>query len=100
MNDHCVELNLEDICEAVELPQQTVIKLVQYGIVQPRGPEPAKWSFDLTMVSVAKRATRLRRDLKLNWAAVAVVVDLIEEREQLQVENELLSQQLQRFIDD
>jgi chaperone modulatory protein CbpM len=100
MNDNHVELTLDDMCDAVELPQQTFIKLVEHGILNPRGEQPAEWTFDLTMVSIARKATRLHRDLALNWAAVAIVVDLIEEREQLQAENEALNQQLQRFLQD
>jgi len=73
---------------------------VEYGIVEPCGEKPAEWSFDLTMVSVARRAVRLRRDLKLNWSAVAVVIKLLEQREQLQAENELLNQRLQRFLQE
>lgn len=100
MNDHNVELDLNDVCDAVELPRNTFIKMVEYGIVELRGETPTEWSFDLTMVSIARRAVRLRRDLKLNWSAVALVIELIEEREQLQAENELLNQRLQRFLQE
>lgn len=100
MNDYTVELDLNDVCDAVELPRNTFIKMVEYGIVEPRGETLTEWSFDLTMVSIARRAVRLRRDLKLNWSAVALVIELIEEREQLQAENELLNQRLQRFLQE
>ncbi len=100
MKDHTVELDLNDVCDAVELPRNSFIKMVEYGIVEPSGEKPAEWSFDLTMVSIARRAVRLRRDLKLNWSAVALVIELIEEREQLQAENELLNQRLQRFLQE
>ena len=100
MNDHYLELSLVDICEAVELPEQTFVELVEHGIIRPGGRQPSEWSFDLTMVSIAKRALRLHRDLDLDWAAVAVIVDLIEERDRLQAENEQLRQRLQRFLLD
>ena len=100
MNESFLELSLTDICEAVELPEQAFLKLVEHGIIIPSGEQPSDWSFDLTMVSIAKRATRLHRDLELDWAAVAVIVELIEERNQLQSENTLLKQQIQRFLLD
>ncbi len=100
MSDHTVELNLNDMCNAIELPKQTFFKLVEHGILEPKGKDPAEWSFDLTMVSIAKRANRLHQDLQLNWAAVAIVIELIEEREQLQTENEALNQRLKRFLQD
>lgn len=51
-------------------------------------------------MSIVRRATRLHRDLELDWAAVALVENLIEEREQLIMENEVLTQRLQRFLSD
>lgn len=100
MNDHAKEMTLMELCEAVDLPEQTFIQMVEHGIVEPSGDEPAQWSFDLTMVSIVRRATRLHRDLELDWAAVALVENLIEEREQLIMENEVLTQRLQRFLSD
>jgi chaperone modulatory protein CbpM len=99
MNNENVQLTLSEVCEAVDLPQQTFVKLVELGILEPEEKKPGEWSFDLTMVSIAMRATRLRRDLNLSWDAVAIVVELIEEREQLLAENERLHQRLQRFLE-
>lgn len=100
MNDHYIALSLDDICEAVELPEQTFVEIVEHGIISPSGELPAEWSFDLTMVSIAKRATRLHRDLELDWAAIAVILELIEERDFLKLENDALRQRLQRFLLD
>lgn len=100
MNDKQTELTLEDMCEAVELPAHTFVKLVEHGILNPQGEKAEEWTFDLTMMSIARQATRIRRDLKLSWGAVAIVVELIEEREQLKAENQILNQQLQRFLLD
>ena len=100
MNESYIEIDLTEICEIVEIPEQTLVELVEQGIVTPSGEQPADWTFDTTMVSVAKRAARLQRELELDWAAIAVVVELIEQRNQLQEENELLRQRLQRFLQD
>jgi chaperone modulatory protein CbpM len=100
MNDSFIELSMTDMCEAVKLPEQTFVELVEHGIIIPSGEHPSVWSFDLTMLSVAKRATRLHRDLELDWEAVALIVELIEERNQLQAENTALKQRLQRFVLD
>lgn len=100
MNDHYIALSLDDICEAVELPEKTFVEIVEHGIISPSGELPAEWSFDLTMVSIAKRATRLHRDLELDWAAIAVILELIEERDFLKLENDALRQRLQRFLLD
>lgn len=98
MNDSQFKLTLSELCLAVELPEQTFLELVRYDIVRPEGQQPAEWAFDATMVSIAKRAVRLHRDLELDWAAIAVIEELIEQREQLQSENASLRRQLQRFL--
>lgn len=100
MIEQYITLSLDDICQAVELPEQSFVELVEHGIITPVGELPSQWSFDLTMVSIAKRASRLHRDLELDWAAIAVIVELIEERDSLKFENDALKQRLQRFLLD
>ena len=100
MNNHYIPLSLDELCEAVELPEKTFVELVEHGIISPSGDSPSEWSFDLTMVSIAKRASRLHRDLELDWAAIAVIVELLDERDSLKSENSALKQRLQRFLLD
>jgi chaperone modulatory protein CbpM len=94
------EFGLVEICQALELSEQTCLELVEHGILSPAGGVPEEWTFDLHMVSIARRATRLHRDLDLEWSAVAILLDLLEQRERLQQENRLLQQRLRRFIQD
>ena len=100
MTDYNIHLSLQEVCIAVELPEPLVFEVVEQGIVHPLGNEPGDWSFDLHMVNVLRRATRLHRDLELDWATVALVVDLVDQREQLRHENRLLKRRLGRFIQD
>ena len=100
MNNHYIALSLVELCEAVELPEQTFVELVEHGIISPSGDSPSEWTFDLTMVGIAKRASRLHRDLELDWAAIAVIVELLDERDSLKSENSALKQRLQRFLLD
>ena len=93
-----VELSLTDICHEVQLSEQIFVELVEHGIVKPIGKKQADWCFNLTMVSTAKRALRLHTDLQLEWSAVALIVELIEERDRLQSENDQLQQRLHRFL--
>lgn len=100
MTDHYFKMSLSDICLAVQLPETVFVELVRHDIVHPAGEAPEEWVFDTTMVEIAKRAARLHRDFELDWPAVAVIEELIEQREQLQSENDLLRRQLQRFLDE
>jgi chaperone modulatory protein CbpM len=93
-------LYLHDACHALGIPADQIMEIVALGIVEPAGDSPDSWEFDLHMLSTARRAQRLQRDLHLDWEAVALVVDLLQEREQLQQENALLRRQLQRLLGD
>jgi len=100
MTEHYFKLSLSEICLAVHLPEQVLVELVAHEIVNPYGEEPAVWVFDTNMVTIAKRAARLQHDLELDWAAIAVIEKLIEQREELQLENQQLRQRLSRFLED
>mgnify|MGYP003700556703 CR=1 FL=1 len=91
-------LKLSEVCHELNLPREACEELVELGIVQPQGKRPEEWAFDITSVSVIRRASRLRRDLDLDWSAVALVVNLLEERDQLRAELETLQQRLDRFL--
>lgn len=97
MSDYIL-LRLTEVCSELNLPREACVELVEHGIVRPEGQRPEDWAFDVTMVSVIRRATRLRRDLDLDWSAVAMVVNLLEERDALRAELETLQQRLDRFL--
>ena len=97
MSDYIL-LRLSEVCQELNLPREACEELVEHGIVRPAGKRPEEWAFDITSVSVIRRASRLRRDLDLDWSAVALVVSLLEERDQLRAELETLQQRLDRFL--
>ncbi len=99
-NDYVMNLRLVDACHALELAAAQVLEIVEHGIIIPVGEMPDEWLFDLQMISTARRAMRLQRDLQLEWSAVALVLELIEERDRLRAENALLQRRLQRFLND
>lgn len=99
-SEYMASLTLVDACHAIGLESQYVSEIVEYGIITPDGESPDDWRFDLHMISTAKRALRLQRDLHLEWSAVALVLELLDEREQLRAENAMLLRRLERFLHD
>ncbi|MCB1670354.1 MAG: chaperone modulatory protein CbpM [Pseudomonadales bacterium] len=91
---------MTDVCHRLQVSESLCVELVEYGIVSPVGPRPAEWTFDLEMLSSMQRAMRLHRDLELDWSGVALVTELLDEREQLRRENRILRRRLSRFVDD
>jgi len=96
--DYTIELTLADVLQALQLTESSLFKMVEVGIVEPKGTAPKEWSFDINAVCVARQATRIHRDLRIEWSAVAVIIDLVTERDQLHTENQTLKQQLTRFL--
>jgi chaperone modulatory protein CbpM len=81
--DEDVEMTLAQLCQACELSEAQIIELVEQGIIDPLGPEPAEWRF----VSISLRRIRitrnLQRDLGVNAPGAALALELLEEIEEL-----------------
>lgn len=76
-------VSLPDLCRRCRLHAEYVIELVEEGVLDAEGPDPAQWRFDALALRRVQRARRLRRDLGLNTAGVALVLDLLDEVEAL-----------------
>ena len=77
------ECTLEQICMACKVDPGWITQLVEYGVLEPLEPTPSGWRFkSVSIVRVAK-ARRLERDLGLNPAGVALVLDLLDEIDRL-----------------
>ena len=78
-----IELSLADLCRACQLPAERVFELVQEGVIEPVGRDPARWRFQAISVRRVRCAQRLEQDLGVNVAGAALAIDLLEELQQL-----------------
>ena len=78
-----IEMSLSDLCEVCTVSSERVVQLVGEGLVEPLGREPAEWRFSGQSVRRVVVAERLSRDLRLNAAGAALVLDLLDEVTQL-----------------
>ena len=76
-------LSLGELCRACGVTAEEVLSLVDEGVVEPRGPEPLAWRFESISIRRVRSAPRLRRDLGVNLAGVALALELIEELDRL-----------------
>jgi len=100
MND--TELNylsFSEVCLQTDVAEETVFKIVEQGIIEPIGATPDEWLFSPMMLVVTKKAVRLHRDLKVDWAGIALAIELLDEVEQLREKNRYLQRRLSRFVD-
>ena len=99
MTSTIIQITISELCEREELSRPLVVQLVQYEIAQPlAGASIKDWVFDVTSAHWMQRAIRLQRDLDIDWIAVAMLIDLLQERERLSEENRCLRQRLGRFL--
>jgi chaperone modulatory protein CbpM len=75
--------DLGEFCAHLHVERHWVVELVEAGVLEPRGPAPDAWSFPASALARARASSRLMNDLDVNLSAVALILDLIEERRRL-----------------
>jgi len=81
--DEQAELTLGELCRACQLSAEGVFDLVEEGVIEPLGRDPARWRFRGVSVRRVRCAQRLERDLRINVAGAALALDLLDELERL-----------------
>lgn len=77
-----VDITVDQICALCRVEHTQVVHLVEEGVIDPLPPTPAlsaQWRFSGEALSRARRTLRLQRELELNPAAAALVLDLLDE---------------------
>lgn len=77
------DLTLADLCRACGASEPELTMWVLEGVLEPQAGSGAGWRFGGTSLRRARRATSLARDLDINAAGVALVLDLLDEVETL-----------------
>ena len=76
-------LTLGQLCRACGVHADWVISLVEEGIIEPQGDDMRLWRFSGASLVRARSALRIQRDLGVNLAGIALILDLVEELENL-----------------
>jgi chaperone modulatory protein CbpM len=81
--DDTASLSMAELLACARIEFESLLQLVDAGVLSPDGSSVEQWWFrrrDLRRIRVAQR---LIEDLEVNPAGVAVILDLIEERNAL-----------------
>jgi chaperone modulatory protein CbpM len=78
-----VQFTLVELSRACRADSEQLVELVHEGVLNPSGHDPQEWRFGDTSLRRARRALSLTRDLELNAAGAALVLDLLDEIEAL-----------------
>jgi chaperone modulatory protein CbpM len=105
MSETLFSTSFDELCQLEGIESQLIIEIVDYGIVVPMNKSInqnsyEQWLFDTGGVHLIKKALRLRQDLEIDWVAIAMLLELMKQKEELQKENEAYQRQLKRFIKD
>jgi chaperone modulatory protein CbpM len=77
-------LNLRELCRLCGVNAEQIINMVEEGVVEPHhGATPAEWHFGGTCIKRVQITLHLQRDLRVNLAGAALVLDLLEELQEL-----------------
>ncbi len=82
--DENAELSLEDLCRACGVERMVLVEMVQEGLLEPVDVRLAPWRFQGDALRRARTALRLRRDLEVNFAGIAMILDLLDEIDDLE----------------
>ncbi len=82
--DDSVWLSFGELARICSLDAECLIAMVDEGVLEPRGMELQAWRFHPASITRVQVVLRLRRDLGVNLAGAALVLDLLDEIEGLQ----------------
>ena len=80
------ELTLADVCSACTVEIDSIVALVDEGVLEPSGSELRQWRFSGAQLRRATAALRLQHDLGVNAAGVALALDLLDEIDRLRAQ--------------
>lgn len=82
------ELDIEELCRATGVEPDFIQELIEYGVIEPRGFTYETWRFDASHLRRIRTAAHLHRDLEVNIAGAAIILDLLDEMEEMKSELE------------
>ena len=96
-----IHLSFSELSQTVRLSEDVLMEVIEHGILDPvSGADRDDWQFAGDIVTVLQKAVRLHQDLEINWQGIALVLELLEQRDELLLENTMLRQRLSRFVSE
>ena len=81
--DEHFEFTLADLCRCCTVEAETIIAMVEEGMLSPAGSSPSDWRFSGMAQRHVEITLHLQRDLRVNLPGAALALELIEENERL-----------------
>ncbi len=81
--DENAKLTIKELCTVCKVEAGDIVTYVEEGLLIAEGKDRQNWRFSETSIINIQKATRLRQDLGLNPAGVALVFDLLSQIDEL-----------------
>lgn len=75
---------LGEVCRRTRINEAFIVECVEHGVAPVAGTDSPAWRFSVMSILRLQKAWRLHRDLELQVSSLALVLDLLDERDQLQ----------------
>lgn len=82
-------LSIRELMEALQLSQDFMHHLIDYHIIEIHGDR-----LDAVAIKRIQRAKRLYRDLEINYAGIATILDLLDELEDLRAHTAIIERHI------
>lgn len=79
-------LSYSEFQQATSADEAFIVELIEHAFIAPQGSSPNEWRFDAECLRRTKLALRFYRDLEVNVAGIALIVELMAELEQVRRE--------------
>lgn len=77
-------LSLGELCRLCRVHADYVLDLIDQGILEPEGENVQHYRFTGKCIIRTEKAMRLQRDMGINLAGVAMILDLLDQVEDLE----------------
>lgn len=84
--DENIHLSINEISQICNVHMEHITEMVAHGLISPIDDKLHPWHFSGNAVKRSLVTLRLQRDLNINLAGIALILDLMEEVEQLRQE--------------
>lgn len=83
-------LTYNELCEICGISSDYLCDLIEYEIIPPQVKRQEEWIFGLDELRRIQTTLRLQRDLEVNLAGAAIVLNLLKELEELRAKIEFM----------
>ncbi len=93
-------MSLQELCRSCGVQSAWVVELVDEGILEPEGADQSAWRFSAVSITRTRIAWRLQNDLGVNRPGIALALDLLEQRRDMNLHLQRLMRSLEREDQD